>query len=329
VLTTLAAACVGLCRAAAGGLADSGGPPGRGLIAFPGSDVNGAQQLYTIASEGSALRQITFEGDNSMPSWSPDGARLVCGFSSPLAGSVLTIMDADGQRRRPLTAGAAPDWGPSGEIAFCWAPAPGRPAEVFAIGADGGPPRQITSGGNHGGRVHPSWSPDGTRIVYAQLTPQDATQDDARNGCPALPFRVELWITSADGHNRRLLTRRGSSNVDADGHVINSADDANAPDWSPVGEDIAFWSGQEQGFGQIWRIRADGAGRTQLTHEPLPSHDDDPAWSSDGARILFSTDRGGRPELWVMDSDGANPRFIAPNRPGPGPADAAWQPVVR
>jgi TolB protein len=124
-----------------------------------------------------------------------------------------------------------------------------------------------------------------------------------------------------------LTADAGFSNVDANGQLINSARDANAADWSPAGDDIAFWAGQESCFGQIWRIRADGAGRTPLTEHPIPSHNDDPAWSPDGQRVLFTTDRCGRAELWVMDADGSNERFVTENAPGPGPADAAWQPI--
>ena len=47
---------------------------GIGLIAFPGRDALGRQQLFTIRIDGTDRRQVTFENDNSMPSWSPDGA---------------------------------------------------------------------------------------------------------------------------------------------------------------------------------------------------------------------------------------------------------------
>ncbi len=295
-----------------------------GRIAFPGRDPQGRQQLYTMKADGSDRRQLTFENNNSMPSWSPDGTRLVYVARTPAPN--LTIMDEDGGNKRTLVIGDAPDWGPNDQIAYTIAPMPGRPSEIWVVDAVGGTPRQVTSGGSHGGRVHPSWSPDGTRLVYMQLTPQDPATDDTRNGCPALSFRAELWIINADGTNPRLLTTTGFSNYDASGRLINSADDANAPDWSPAGDAITFWSGQENCFGQVWRINADGTGRTQLTKAPIPSHNDDPAWSPGGRQVLFTTDRRGRPETWVMNADGSNPRFVTVSAPGPGPGDAAWQP---
>lgn len=156
-----------------------------------------------------------------------------------------------------------------------------------------------------------------------QLTPQDPSTDDIRNGCPALSFRAELWIINADGTSPRLLTTTGFSNYDTSGQLINSADDANAPDWSPAGDHITFWSGQEQCYGQVWRINADGIGRTQLTKAPIPAYNDDPACSPGGRKILFTTDRNGRIETWMMNADGSNPRFVVESSPGPDPGDAA------
>ncbi|MFZ2957812.1 MAG: LpqB family beta-propeller domain-containing protein [Candidatus Ozemobacteraceae bacterium] len=292
-----------------------------GLIAFPGRDSEGHQQVYTIKTDGSDRRQLTFENDNSMPSWSPDGARLVYVSRTPMPN--LTIMDEDGGNKRTLVIGDAPDWGQNDQIAY----AMGNPAEIWVVNVAGRTPHKVTSGDGHGGRVHPSWSPDGTRLVYMQLTHQNPADDDTSHGCPALPFRAELWIINADGTNPRLLTTPGSFNYDSNGQLINSANDANAPDWSAAGDIITFWSGQEQSYGQVWCINADGSERAQLTRAPIPSHNDDPAWSPDGTKVLFTTDRNGRPETMVMNADGSNPQFLTETAPGPGPGDAAWQPI--
>ncbi|MCR9245295.1 MAG: hypothetical protein NXI31_09705 [bacterium] len=41
--------------------------------------------------------------------------------------------------------------------------------------------------------------------------------------------------------------------------------------------------------------------------------DDEPCWSPTGDAILFTSDRGGTPALWLMDPDGKNPReFLTP-----------------
>ena len=111
--------------------------------------------------------------------------------------------------------------------------------------------------------------------------------------------------------------------------VIETAHDANAPSWSPVDEGIVFWSGIETQYGQIWTIKADGTGSIQLTDDPRHRNSDDPSWSPDGKRILFSTGRSGRNELWVTDAEGNNQHALFPIDASPMPGRASWQPVKR
>jgi TolB protein len=119
------------------------------------------------------------------------------------------------------------------------------------------------------------------------------------------------------------------ANPDGTKTVLETAADANAPSWSPVSDEIAFWSGTENQYGQIWRIRADGTGSRQLTDDPSRRNNDDPSWSPDGQNIIFGTGRSGRPELWIIDRDGRNPRRLFHKLDaGPFPGRASWQPMA-
>jgi Tol biopolymer transport system component len=60
---------------------------------------------------------------------------------------------------------------------------------------------------------------------------------------------------------------------------------------------IAFESTRD-GNPEIYLMRADGSGQTNLTNNPAA--DIAPAWSPDGARIAFISDRTGRQEIYVM-----------------------------
>lgn len=137
---------------------------------------------------------------------------------------------------------------------------------------------------------------------------------------------------NADGTNERILTVEDRTNVcaETDGsmRVLETAHDANAPSWSPVDDRIVFWSGIETKYGQVWSIRADGAGSTQLTHETQHSNNDDPSWSPDGTKVLFSTGRSGQNELWVMDADGRNAMRLWQIDADPFPGRGAWQPLL-
>jgi Tol biopolymer transport system component len=66
---------------------------------------------------------------------------------------------------------------------------------------------------------------------------------------------------------------------------------------------IAFES-DRSGNNDIWVMNADGTNPVQLTTDPAGDHT--PAWSPDGTKIAFVSDRdGGNFEIYVMNADGS------------------------
>jgi TolB protein len=59
---------------------------------------------------------------------------------------------------------------------------------------------------------------------------------------------------------------------------------------------------------KIWRMHASGKELKQLTTDASP--DADPRFSPDGKRILYTSLRGGFPEVWMMDRNGTNQQFV-------------------
>lgn len=105
-----------------------------------------------------------------------------------------------------------------------------------------------------------SFSPKGAQLVY-----------DTR-GAP----EENIWVMNRDGSGRRRLN-------------AGSAQDR-SPSWSPVSDEIAFFSDRSGRF-EVWLIRADGSGLRQLTETTGPGLQA-PDWSHDGLRIFCSRQDG-------------------------------------
>jgi len=73
---------------------------------------------------------------------------------------------------------------------------------------------------------------------------------------------------------------------------------------------------------ELYTINVDGSGEKRLTDSP--GLDAFPAWSPDGERIVFATDRDGNWELYVMNAEGAGLRRLT-NTPE-DESSPAWSP---
>lgn len=279
-----------------------------GLIVFSALDTNRDWQLYLIMPDGSQRKRLTDRGNNVTPRWSPDGKAIL--FASDRTGTrEIYMMDEDGTHLtqvetsvpgNKLTPSRSHDLS---RIAFALeSPLVGHP-EIWIMDADGSNPVQLTN--TPEAEVGPTWSifprfsPDDQKILYASTKSSSS----------------QIWVMNADGSNQQQLTTGLGSDFP----------DANAPNWSPNGNSIAFWSGFETKHGEIWLMNADGTNPRQLTDEPGTASSDNPAWSPDGRHIIFDTSRSGRVEIWIMNVDGSDQRKIIDV--GSNTAQFSWQPL--
>jgi Tol biopolymer transport system component len=168
--------------------------------------------------------------------------------------------------------------------------------DLFSVGPDGSDLQALMN------TAHQEWDPalaENGRIAFSRLLVAHEASD--------------IWVSKVDG-SLRNLTREYGGPHDRD------------PAWSRDATRIA-WSRNEGGpnSAQIWVMGAGGADKTRLTSRAPNVYDHSPAWSADEARIAFVSNRGGGfPDIWIMNSNGGNPRRLL--RTGAIEGNPAWSP---
>ncbi len=278
---------------------------GSGQIAFA-SDRDGNSEIYLMVvghADGAGQTNLTNNSANDWgPAWSPDGTRIAF-YSYRDGNSEIYVINADGTDQTRLTNNSATDlapaWSPDGtRIAFV-SDHGNFEIYVMAVGhADGTGQTNLTN--NSAADLAPAWSPDGTRIAF--VSDRDA--------------KPEIYLMNADGTSQTRLTS----------YLVNGW----APAWSPDGTRIAFVSDRD-GNDEIYvmpapvalaQVNADSTDQTRLTNNSATDYG--PAWSPDGARIAFVSDRDGNYEIYVMNADGTNQTRLT-NNPA-SDSGPAWRP---
>jgi len=161
--------------------------------------------LAVIDPDGKNLVLLTDgSGNFGMPSWSPDGRRLVC-RSSGKAGSGLSIIDVESHALTVLTAGAGrenfPAWSPKGDRIAFTSDRDGD-YELYSIRPDGTDVRRLTR--SPGNDAHATWSPDGEWLAFTSA--RGGFKDEAPLH-PANPQPYgDLYVMRADGTEVQQVT---------------------------------------------------------------------------------------------------------------------------
>jgi TolB protein len=199
-----------------------GGPnalPTNGRIYFT-SNFAGNYDAYSMKLDGTDRRRLTLTSDNeNFLNVSRDGKKLVLGSQLPNAGGAeLVTMNADGSNRRIIVSDAGgvvfgyPAFSPDGRT-IAYVTDLGNSQNVYSIWtvpASGGKAIRLTPSTEMA--ISPSWSPDGSQIVYASGPPGTLGGD--------------LYVMGADGGSPQLLH--------------DCADVCVSPAWSPDGSRIIY-----------------------------------------------------------------------------------------
>ncbi|MEZ4871753.1 MAG: DPP IV N-terminal domain-containing protein [Bdellovibrionales bacterium] len=147
--------------------------------------------------------------------------------------------------------------------------------EIYVMDWDGFNVQKISDFRNLS--ISPSWSVDGKRVAYTSWAyhPRAKTRN------------ADLFIQDArPGAKPELLSYKKGINSGAEFH--------------PNGQDI-YLTISSEGNADIYKKNLSSGALTQITNGPAGAMNVEPAISPDGNRMAFSSDRSGRPHLYVMN----------------------------
>jgi Tol biopolymer transport system component len=246
-------------------------PAGEMLVCSDQLGAINSKNLLTVKPDGTAKKIFFDPGEKSAIAavWSPDGKRLAFAygrFFQSLLGPAI--------------------------------------ADIAVVDRHGANLKVLTDGSGNVG--FPSWSSDGTQIVYR---------------ASAAHNRGLFILDVANGKTRPLTPASSHDNF---------------PAWAPTGDRIAFTRYRDGDY-DIYTIKSDGTDPRRLTHSA--GNDAHCAWSPDGEWIAFTTGRqgfkdeaalyprNGQPygEVAVMRADGSDVRVLTDNPFEEG--TVAWAPL--
>ena len=171
----------------------------------------------------------------------------------------------------------------------------GGPKEIWVMDYDGSNQRQLTNLKSIA--LTPRWSPDASRIAFTCFAPSAGLTS------------AQICMYSIDTGKLVSFPRFHGTNI--------------TPAWSPDGTQIIF-SSSMQGNPELYVSDINGGRPKRLTNANGASMS--PTWNpKTGQTIAFVSDRGGTPQLYLMNSDGTSTAKL--DLPDKGYViDPAWHP---
>ena len=308
-----------------------------GVIGAPALSPDGSSLVFTWTGDGvdnpelmllpidsSTRRRLTNDrGVEEWPAWSPDGKQVAfirCGSATC---GIVTLRLDDGVERRlrdlRLDRYYGVAWSRDGRsIVYGERPSPFEPYALFELSLHDSAIRRLTFPSSGNGDLRFAFSPDGSRLAVIRVTERGI-------GVHLLALDTRAEKTLLQGEREWF----GGVAWSSDGrHLIVSANQEGVRRlWklplaggrlerlAIAGEDSYFPSVESSRLIFVRSFRDWDFSRMTLSNgrlqapAPFPSStrlDIDPAFSPDGRKLAFASERSGTREIWVSNADGSN-----------------------
>lgn len=307
-------------------------------IAFS-SNRHGSYDIFVVPTRGGRPRRLTFDSATDIAcGWTPDGKHVLFASSRdpafPASGG-LYVVPAGGGAVRRLTAEAKDGaFSPRGDrLAYVRGPGAwyrkgyrgSSNDDVWLCHADGTGHRRVTT---FDGQDHsPMWSPDGSTLYF--VSEQNGPANLYRLSLNAAPGTKPTPLTqhTDDSVRRARISRNGEKIVyecGVDLHVVSTgegsqphklaievhADDKANPErittFTRGATELALSPDERQLIfavqGKLFRQKASSDARPQRLTDG-PSNDHGAAWSPDGEKVVFLSDRNGHEDIYLLEGN--------------------------
>ena len=282
----------------------------------------GGFDLYIKKRDSERLLRLTYASAAAIsPAWSPGGDEIAFARITADESGIYSIPATGGTEHLLAQAGFLHEsfmqlsWAPAARVLAYSALGPGSRSYIHLLTLEGLTNRVLPNPPGCGDAGLPTFSPDGRQLAFVCTTSQ------------AL---YSVYVTGVNGDNPRLLSSlqgnpRGMTwsnglllasdaddgsalwSLSLDGKLIRlpGSEEALGPGLAATPTGVAFV--REQHRFELWRIDLTIAADSGSALAPASRSQLVPQYSPDGIHVVFQSNRSGRSEIWMADSDGRNP----------------------
>jgi len=338
-------------------------PDGKQVAFAWDGEQGGNFDIYVkLVDAGAPLRLTSNPANESAPAWSPDARYIAFRRDFTDHAEIWMVPALGGAERKlgesPRYAGLA--WSPNSS-GLAWSPdgkylvlvdknAPREPDSLFMLSVETGDKRRLTlPPAEYAGDWSPRFSPDGKTLAFGrsssvlsgEIYVLPVTPDGRPLGEPRrlthderLIFGLD-WIadgrrivySSGQGGNTNLLTIPASGGTPE--RLAVAGENPTELSISRSGSRLVYE--RDVFHSSIWRIPGPNSSDQERAPTRLiasTQQDEEPQFSPDGTKIVFTSSRSGNFEIWVCDREGRNPVQLTSTN-GPIVGSPRWSPDSR